>query len=670
MKFTTKLIALFAAIFLVSSSVVVYFIYYSNIRTLEDEIKDRLEDQAFHTMDKIDRMLYERYTDIKFLAADPVISSKNSTPKQISEKLRQYLKSYKIYASLSFFNMNRIRLADTTGKRIGEQHAGDDYWVDILKGRDLVLDIHQSTSLKQPAFHFASIVRDSEGAPIGVVVSRMPASVLYDILKLASGIHSKEEHLNIDLIDRDGLILYSTYNTAGILKERAFDAEFVKSSLARGLKIGSRRHYHPVIGDAIHVFVSEPGYQEFRGNGWALIVYFPEQEAIAPAVALRNRLLFIFSVTGALILLSMLFFLRKVTKPLIDLHDAAAAIGTGNLDATVKVASNDEVGALAGSFNKMAMDLKESHKKLLAHSQELETRVEERTSTLAKVNEQLQIELIERERIEEKLLQLKETAVAASRAKTEFIANMNHELRTPLNSVIGFSEVLNDELYGSLNAKQKEYLADIMTSGRHLLSLINNILDISKVEAGRMELETGLFLLSGAIDTSMAMLREKANKHNISLSLDMKPGADIYIEADERKFKQIMLNLLSNALKFMPDGGSVRVSAQKGVRGQGLGVREKPTPDTDFLEISVTDSGIGIKPEDIPNLFKEFTQLESAYTKKHEGTGLGLSLTRKMVELHGGKIWAESEFGKGSAFVFTIPVRNGEHLDGGGVLPE
>ncbi|MBI4683342.1 MAG: cache domain-containing protein, partial [Nitrospirae bacterium] len=318
MKFTTKLVVLFSAIFLVSSSFVVYFIYASNIITLEKEIKDRLEDQAFHTIDKIDRMLYERYTDIKFLAADPVISSKKSTPKQVSEKLRQHLNSYNIYASLSFFNMNRIRLADTTGKRIGEQHAGDDYWVDIMKGKDLVLGIHQSTSLKQPAFHFASIVRDSEGAPIGVVVSRMPASILYDIVKYAAGIHSNEDRLNIDLIDKDGLLLYSNYNSAGILKERAFDAEFVKSSLAKGLKIGSSRHYHPAIGDEIHVFVSEPGYQEFRGNGWALIVHIPEQEAIAPAVALKNRLLLIFSVAGVLILLSIMFLLRKVTKPLID----------------------------------------------------------------------------------------------------------------------------------------------------------------------------------------------------------------------------------------------------------------------------------------------------------------------------------------------------------------
>jgi len=225
-------------------------------------------------------------------------------------------------------------------------------------------------------------------------------------------------------------------------------------------------------------------------------------------------------------------------------------------------------------------------------------------------------------------------------AKSDFLANMSHELRTPLNSVIGFSEVLQDQMFGQLNEKQQEYVNHILTSGRHLLSLINDILDLSKVESGKMELELSTFLLRESLDASIMMLREKALKGRIALHLDLAPEADVSIVADQRKLKQILFNLLSNAVKFTHAGGTVDVSAVR---------------DGDFIEITVADTGMGIRGEDIPKLFQTFTQLESVYTKGFEGTGLGLALTRKLVELHGGRIWVKSEFGTGSRFSFTIP---------------
>jgi len=230
-----------------------------------------------------------------------------------------------------------------------------------------------------------------------------------------------------------------------------------------------------------------------------------------------------------------------------------------------------------------------------------------------------------------------------SRAKSDFLANMSHELRTPLNSVIGFAEVLQDEFFGKLNDKQKEYVGDIFGSGKHLLKLINDILDLSKVEAGKMELELSAFSVRDTLGAALYMFREKAMKHRIKLELEA--GADVEITADEIKLKQILFNLFSNALKFTPDGGSVRV-----------GARIFSDAGTDFVEISVTDTGIGIKAGDVPKLFNEFTQLETAYEKKYEGTGLGLALTKRLVELHGGKIWVDSELGKGSRFTFTVPV--------------
>ena len=228
----------------------------------------------------------------------------------------------------------------------------------------------------------------------------------------------------------------------------------------------------------------------------------------------------------------------------------------------------------------------------------------------------------------------------ANRHKSEFLANMSHELRTPLTAIIGFSEVLSEKLFGELNDKQNEYMDDIVSSGRHLLSLINDILDLSKVEAGRMELDLTKFDLPTAIDNALILIRERATRRGIRLrhSVGEQLGE---VLGDERKFKQILLNLLSNAVKFTAEGGRIDVDA---VLTNGA------------VEISVSDTGIGIAPENQETIFEEFRQVGTDYSKKREGTGLGLTLTRKFVELHGGKIWVESEVGKGSTFTFTLPV--------------
>jgi len=229
----------------------------------------------------------------------------------------------------------------------------------------------------------------------------------------------------------------------------------------------------------------------------------------------------------------------------------------------------------------------------------------------------------------------------ANKHKSEFLANMSHELRTPLNAIIGFSEVLLERMFGEVNEKQDDYLKDIHSSGRHLLSLINDILDLSKIEAGRMELEPSTFELAAALSNAMTLVRERAQRHSIVMGqqVDAKLGEII---ADERKFKQILVNLLSNAVKFTPDGGRIDVIAR---REDGAAV------------IAVHDTGIGIAPEDQAAVFEEFRQVGRDYTNKQEGTGLGLTLTKKFVELHGGRIWLESEPGKGSTFTFTIPVK-------------
>ena len=225
--------------------------------------------------------------------------------------------------------------------------------------------------------------------------------------------------------------------------------------------------------------------------------------------------------------------------------------------------------------------------------------------------------------------------------KSVFLANMSHELRTPLNSILGFSEVLQEKMFGDLNQKQEEYLNYINESGRHLLSLITDILDLSKIEAGKLEMEPAEMGIGDLLKDSLNMVKVKALKHGIELYLNLEDGIpEIY--ADERKVKQIVFNLLSNAVKFTPNGGKVGIEALKA---------------KEYIRVTVWDTGIGIKEEDKEKVFREFQQLDSGVDKRYEGTGLGLVLSKRLVEMHGGRIWAESELGKGSRFSFTLPIR-------------
>jgi signal transduction histidine kinase len=228
----------------------------------------------------------------------------------------------------------------------------------------------------------------------------------------------------------------------------------------------------------------------------------------------------------------------------------------------------------------------------------------------------------------------------ASRHKSEFLANMSHELRTPLNAVIGFTEVLLERYFGDLNDKQEDYLKDVLSSGQHLLSLINDILDLSKVEAGRMELELSTFDLGPVLEAGLVMVKERASRKGVELRLDVSEDID-RIEADERKVKQVVFNLLTNAVKFTPAGGRVTVSAQ---RTNGA------------VEVAVADTGVGIAPEDQGRVFEEFGQARSA-SGQSEGTGLGLALCKRFVELHGGSIAVASAVGRGSTFTVALPVR-------------
>ena len=301
-----------------------------------------------------------------------------------------------------------------------------------------------------------------------------------------------------------------------------------------------------------------------------------------------------------------------------------------------------------------SMDLQGDAFSLFQAATVLEEKVRERTAKYDQAMQRLEHTITE-------LKEAKELAEAGSRAKSEFLANMSHELRTPLNHIIGFTDLVLSRSVGELTAEQEEYLKDVMGSSRHLLSLINDVLDLSKVEAGKMELELSEVQIRELLENSLVMVKEKALRQQLRLGVEL-DGAPELLLADERKLKQVVYNLLSNAVKFTPAGGEVRLGARV-MEASELGHYPEAgelNGDSKWLSLWVADTGIGLERKQLERIFKPFEQVESSLSRKFQGTGLGLALTRKMVELHGGAIWVESQgAGAGSTFRLAIPIREG-----------
>jgi signal transduction histidine kinase len=355
--------------------------------------------------------------------------------------------------------------------------------------------------------------------------------------------------------------------------------------------------------------------------GWWVFVDQPLEEAFAPLYSSIVRTLLLLLGGVAISIGASLLLARRMVTPIHALQAGAALIGAGALDQRIEVETGDELEELANEFNQMAEQLRRSYA-------ELEQKVNERTSELATAFQDIAAT--------SRQLQI------ANQHKSEFLANMSHELRTPLNAIIGFAEMLSEGMLGELAERQRDYVLDILASGRHLLALINDILDLSKVEAGRMELELNEFSVAEVLDYAVNIVRAWCIRQGLVLRLEVAPDIES-MHADERKIKQVLFNLLSNALRFTPRGGSIDVTARRGAN---------PTE----IVISVRDTGVGIPHEQQARIFDEFYQAAGGPGRSRDGTGLGLALAKKFVELHGGRLWVDSQPGAGSTFSFTLPL--------------
>jgi len=361
------------------------------------------------------------------------------------------------------------------------------------------------------------------------------------------------------------------------------------------------------------------------GTDWHVFVEVPTAVAFEPWAEFQSRLAMLLLAGIALSIAASLILARQMARPIRALHRGAASIAAGGLDHRIETGTHDELAELATQFNRMADALHESYS-------DLERKVEARTAELTEALERQAAAARENERL---LIEL----AAANQHKTEFLATMSHELRTPLNAVIGFSEALLERIFGDLNAKQDEYLHDIRSAGEHLLALITDILDLTKIDAGRMELERASFDLVDTVQASVMLVRERANRRRIAITHAVDPSIGAVV-ADERRVKQVLVNLLSNAVKFTPEGGRVDVQAHR----TGAGVA-----------VAVSDTGPGIPHENHELVFEAFRQGAPGTAAAAEGTGLGLALARRFAVLHGGSLTLASTPGRGSVFTLALP---------------
>ena len=356
----------------------------------------------------------------------------------------------------------------------------------------------------------------------------------------------------------------------------------------------------------------------FNGWHWGLLVSKPKKEVFAAAYRIRNAAIILMIVIGFLVVVLSIFLSKHISKPIIKIANAAEKISQGNLKQEIDYKENDEIGDLASSFNKMSYDL--------------ETTMTSR-DTLVK-------EVTERKKAEEELEKAKREAEEANQAKSQFLASMSHEIRTPMNAIVGMSELLSGT---SLYDEQKEYVEMIKISADNLLGIINDVLDLSKVESGRLEIEETEFDLRDVMEVTTIGLVTQASKKGLELLCHINPEAPTYVISDPTRLRQILVNLIGNAIKF----------TEKGQIVVDVGIEERKNNKV-ILRFCVSDTGIGIPREKLAKVFESFTQADSSTTRKYGGTGLGLTISKQLVEKMGGKIWVESEIGKGSNFYFTI----------------
>jgi len=520
----------------------------------------------------------------------------------------------------SFPDITSIYVADVAGEQIAQTGTGklenvSRIWsFQVARGGDeLVSDIYLKPATSEPMQTITLPIIDN-GAVVGVLsadvsFNRIMVSVM-DIYIGKTG--------NVVVVADNGRVVAHTR------MKQVPELDLSRLSVVEAVLAGEEGTMKGYTDELGHQVLGS--YMPIRELGWGVLIQRPLADIDAEVGQLRTTIIL---VTIAAVLLAVLvgwLMSRQIAKPISQLARASERVAQGDLSTSVDVKSSNEVGVLAHSFNQMIVSLKQARDELQQWGEELERKVQERTAEL----EQRSQELIDTNVQLEKM----------SRHKSQFLANMSHELRTPLNSIIGYTKLMLDGLEGDINEEQKQDLHTVYTNSKHLLELINGLLDLSRIEAGKTVVTYETFTISDFLAEVIPSVEPLAREKELTLTYSAAPDIDS-LHADKAKTRQVLINILGNAVKFTNEG-SVKLNVDE--------------TDSDFI-FSVTDTGIGMKKEDLEAIFESFKQVGPAQIAGYEGTGLGLAISKHFIEMQGGKIWAESEIGRGSTFTFTLPKK-------------
>ena len=560
-----------------------FLIYLSSGTVLEKQIRNGLHEKTVHVLDKMDQVLFERYSDIRNLSKDQIFQSGTADRKALTAHLISFRNEKKAYLNLSYYDASANLLADSSGIIGGQE---DRSWTaDVMREGHTIAGRHITSPphLGKKIISFIAPVKNREGTVTGAVRANVSAASLQQMLA-SFGISESDAETEFHLIDDTGRIILSSLHFSEMEELIINDKTLIKISEEKYLS-----------EEAV-----EKGYNEFKGNGWKLIIQYSKEGAFSALRRMRNSIIIFGLFLSLLSTFTVYFFSRKALKPLDDLKNAALEMGKGNFSVRLEQKSEDEVGKLTFTFNMMAEELEYSLKELKQKNAELK-----------------------------KLDKLKD----------EFLSNTSHELRTPLNGIIGIAESLKDGAAGQQSEVTARNLDLIIKSGKRLSSLVNDILDFSRLKNYDLEIAQKNISLSSVIESviylTMALIRNK----DIRVSSEIPESLSLI--GDETRLQQILLNLTGNAVKFT-EKGKIHISAR--------------LLENETAEIAVSDTGIGIAEDKLEEIFKSFEQADASVSREYGGTGIGLAITKKLVELHGGKIRAESELGKGSRLIFTIPA--------------
>lgn len=672
MRIRTKLLVTMIPLVSVSIAVISFIAIANFARTIQSEIVKELEIVTANLMDKLSRVMFQRVADIKFLSSGNVLTNPNFTLPQKVDYLRDMERTFKTYASISIYAINGTKIGDTRNILLGSNDSEKPFFEHAIKGEVY----HDNTpvmaeSLKQYVIHFSAPLHDAEGKINGVITTRYPITKLHDIFKTPqqeldqgqanNNLNNKELAMQIDLVSSNGLILYSNHDRKSILTKN-ISAIALFQQLKR---IGSETTL--TSDSTIFIGLGQgKGYLDYKGSGWFLILTESSQEVFAGLQALINQ----FIGFSALILIAAIIivfvFASRISKPITQLRRAAQELSKGRYDNPItisKISRNDNNHNMntgnshySGELEELASTLEVMRQNVNNVNCNLNDLVFSRTKQLEAANEVLKTKDLQLEKANTNL-------IAADRAKEEFMSMVSHELKSPLSPMKLYTEMLLKPLSpgssatksGNIIEKQKKGLKIIHNNILRLEMLVSDILDVYKLDIGTLNLHKTDVNVSELVDENVAELMPLTKDKQIQLMADKQLVSGMAVWCDKQRITQVTSNLVRNSIDFVPEKTG-KITIRAGIYNTN-NFKVKTEKGLEMALFTVEDNGIGIPRDRIDSLFKKFYQLDTGLTRKHGGTGLGLTICKGIIEAHGGKIWIDKEYTNGTSVKFTLPVR-------------